>query len=189
MHFVAETSDRKFLPLLARPRPTYLSIPSLSLSLTTLYHANRRPLLLLLLPLLLSSSDIHLHEEAIVADDRREISSPSSRGTSRPLVTDEGAKTCPVAERGNENGEMGLLRGGGEGGEKTTFTTARSATSITTGWVDSVCRCHEDSVGLGREEEAAAREGEREREANRAEWGYWGVLSGLQSVTMVTPHH
>lgn len=80
----------------------------------------------------------------------------------------------------------------GEG--KTTFTTARSATSITAGWVDSVCRCHEDSVGLRREEEEeeAAAGGEREKERerkSRAERGHWGALSGLQSVTIVTPHH
>lgn len=77
----------------------------------------------------------------------------------------------------------------GEG--KTTFTTARSATSITTGWVDSVCRCHEDSVGLERGGRGGCDRRERERGRVRAEWGYWGegVLSGLQSVTMVTPHH
>lgn len=76
------------------------SLPLSSLSLTTLYHANRRspPLLRL---------DIRLHEGAIVVDDRREISSPPSRGTSRPLVTDEGAKTCPVAERGTRMASRG----------------------------------------------------------------------------------
>lgn len=88
-----------------------LSLPPLlipSLSSATLYHANRRspsrpP------PPLPPRLDIHLHEGAIAVDDRREISSPSSRGTSRLLVTDEGAKTCPVAERGarSENGAMG----------------------------------------------------------------------------------
>lgn len=64
---------------------------------------------------------------------------------------------------------------GGE--QKTTFTTARSATSITAGWVDSVCRCHEDSVELGREEAAVG--GERERETNRAEQGHWRGVKRL----------
>lgn len=94
----------------------------------------------------------------------------------------------PGREAGSENGETGMQ--GGEG--KTTFTTARSATSITAGWVDSVCRCHEDSVEHGRERRLRHRRGrerERKRETSRAKWGHWGVLSGLQSVTMVTPHH
>lgn len=109
MHFVAETSDRKFLPFLTRLGDQLISpsLPLPSLSSTTLNHANRRspppPLRL----------DIHLHEGAIVVDDRREISSPPSRGTSRPLVTNEGAKTCPVAERGARmaKGGCGTERG------------------------------------------------------------------------------
>lgn len=76
----------------------------------------------------------------------------------------------------SENGETGVRGRGGE----TTFTTARSATSITTGWVDSVCRCHEDSIGLGRDEEEAAAGRERERdEQSRA-----GPLGGVKRLTV-----
>lgn len=85
----------------------------------------------------------------------------------------------PGRGAGNENGEMGTR--GGEG--KTTFTTARSATSITAGWVDSVCRCHEDSVGLGKGGgRGRLRQGrKRERETNE---GRAGPLGGVKRLTV-----
>jgi len=75
-----------------------------------------------------------------------------------------------------------MTRRGVRGGEgKTTFTTTRSVTSITAGWVDSVPRGFRRAPKRRRLQQG----GEQSCSGEKGERG----LSGLQSVTMVTPHH
>lgn len=154
------------------------SPPRLSLSFTTLYHANRRspPPPSPFPPRL----DIHLHEGAIVVDDRREISSPPSRGTSRPLVTNEGAKTCPVAERGTRMARWGRRA---ERGKRHLLPLALPRVSLRGGLTPCVGATRIPS-GSGREEEedeGGCGKGERERETSE---GRAGPLGGVKRLTV-----
>lgn len=73
-------------------------------------------------------------------------------------------------------------------GEKTTFTTHPPCREYHCGGGGGLTPCvGATRIPSGSQEVEAAAGGEgKDREA---EWGCWGVLSGLQSVTMVTPHH